>query len=182
MERFEEFLNGLKASYATFYADFSYKKVRDEVDKQNLDDTLRLNKTLADIQNQLLALPAALILAAAGLEAGKGVKNVAIVIGVSIFAVLMIALVSNQRSSVASIAEEVKLRCQTIDLQPSEVSSRFKTSFTAIDERVSKQRSTLKGLLYMVVVVWLCVCGLALYQFASSPVSTDAPLSTEVRR
>lgn len=162
--RFESFVRQVTDAYAIFAADFSYQKVRSEVEKQNLDDTLRLNKTLADIQNQLLALPAALILAAGSLDAGNSIKNLSIVIGVLIFAALMFALVTNQKSSVRSIGNEVKLRKMLVDKQPTEVASRFSGAFTDISAQVSKQNRTLNGVLVLIAIVVVCVLGMAWYQ------------------
>lgn len=168
-EKFTDFFQRVKASYAVFAADFSYQKVRSEVEKQNLEDTLRLNKTLADIQNQLLALPAALILAASGLEAGDRVKNISIVVGIVIFAMLMYVLVSNQKSSVKSIDGEVAIRKKLVEKQPGDVSSRFAGAFTEIGNRVTKQRRTLNGVLFLIAVVVACVLILAYLQSMESP-------------
>lgn len=164
IDQFESFVQQVTGAYAIFAADFSYQKVRSEVEKQNLDDTLRLNKTLADIQNQLLALPAALILAAGNFDAGDGVKNLSIVIGVLIFAILMVALVTNQKSSVNSISNEVKLRKTLVDKQPAEVASRFVGAFTDISTRVTEQRRTLNGVLLLIGIVVASVLGMAWYQ------------------
>lgn len=164
IDKFELFVQQVTGAYAIFAADFSYQKVRSEVEKQNLDDTLRLNKTLADIQNQLLALPAALILAAGSLDARDGVKNLSIVIGVLIFAILMVALVTNQKSSVHSISNEVKLRKTLVDKQPAEVALRFAGAFTDISARVAKQNRTLNGVLVLIVIVVASVLGMAWYQ------------------
>jgi len=177
MDQFEHFVRQVTDAYAIFAADFSYQKVRSEVEKQNLDDTLRLNKTLADIQNQLLALPAALILAAASLDAGNGVKNFSIVMGVLIFAALMIALVTNQKSSVSSIAHEVDLRKTLVDKQPQEVASRFTDAFTSISTRVIKQNRTLNAVLALIALVVFLVLAMALYQ-SVRPLAADGAKSS----
>lgn len=179
IDQFEPFVHQVMGAYAIFAADFSYQKVRSEVEKQNLDDTLRLNKTLADIQNQLLALPAALILAAGSFDSGDGVKNLSIVIGVLIFAILMVALVTNQKSSVNSISNEVKLRKTLVDKQPTEVALRFADAFTDISTRVTKQNRTLNGVLVLIAIVVACVLGMAWYQsVALHAVSGTTPGAT----
>ena len=180
IDQFASFVQQVTDAYAIFAADFSYQKVRSEVEKQNLDDTLRLNKTLADIQNQLLALPVALILAAGSLDAGNGVKNFSIVAGVLIFAALMITLVTNQKSSVTSIAGEVNLRKELVDKQPAEVASRFADAFTGISTRVHKQNRTLNGVLILIAVVVVLVLGMAWYQSVRPPTASgSAPNSID---
>lgn len=178
VEHFPAFADRVRASYATYAADFSYKKVRTEVEKQNLDDTLRLNKTLSEIQNQLLALPAALLLAGAGLEPGYTIKNIAIVAGVTIFALLMGALVINQRSSINSIAGEVGLRKKALADQPADVSKRFADAFDVIDQRVTRQKRVINWVLVAVISVWACVVGLAITQ-AGRGESIEASSSLE---
>lgn len=182
IDQFESFVQQVTGAYAIFAADFSYQKVRSEVEKQNLDDTLRLNKTLADIQNQLLALPAALILAAGSFDAGDGVKNLSIVVGVLIFAILMVALVTNQKSSVNSISNEVKLRKTLVDKQPAEVALRFAGAFTDISTRVTKQRRTLNGVLVLIGIVVASVLSMAWYQgvalHAEGGATSGAPSSS----
>ncbi|WP_157883169.1 hypothetical protein [Xanthomonas citri] len=92
---FEHLMMYIRQSYALFLADFSTAKIRREVEKQNLDDALRLNKTLAEIQNQLLALPAALLVAGATVDSSSLAKNLAVLVGMAIFVVLMWILISN---------------------------------------------------------------------------------------
>lgn len=177
IDRFEPFVQQVKDAYAIFAADFSYQKVRSEVEKQNLDDTLRLNKTLADIQNQLLALPAALILAGGSLDVGNSVKNLSIVAGILIFAALMVALVTNQKNSVSSIASEVNLRKTLVEKQPAEVASRFADAFTDISTRVDRQNRTLSIVLMLIAVVVVLVLAMAWHQSDRSP-TTGGTLST----
>lgn len=158
LRKYSTFLDSVKSSYAMYAADFSYEKVRGEVEKQNLEDTLRLNKTLADIQNQLLALPAALILAGAGIQEGTLMKNGAIFLGVCVFTWLMLKLIGNQRHSIEAIQQEVEVRKARLTEQPPEVSSKFSNAFVAIDARVAKQLKVLTGVRFAVICVLAAVC------------------------
>ncbi|WP_396616281.1 hypothetical protein ACHZ97_00625 [Lysobacter soli] len=157
MREFGPFLGAVKSSYAIYAADFSYEKVRDEVEEQNLDDMLRLNKTLSDIQNQLLALPAALLFAGASVGAGALVKNASIMLGVLIFAWFMFKLIGNQIHSVRAIEGEVSLRKQRLAAQPEAVSSKFDAAFAKIDKRVARQLSVLRRIRIVIVAVVLLV-------------------------
>ncbi len=157
LPRFEEFMDNVRSSYVMYTADFSYEKIRMEVEKQNLEDTLRLNKTVSDIQNQLLALPAALLLAGAGIQKSETLKNLAIWIGVCIFAWLMRTLVKNQAHSIDAIQKEVGLRKQKLADQPDGVSNRFADAFNTLEARVTDQMKVLRGIRWAVVMIWFVV-------------------------
>lgn len=157
LPRFEEFMANVHSSYVMYTADFSYEKIRMEVEKQNLEDALRLNKTVSDIQNQLLALPAALVLAGAGIQKNETLKNIAIWIGVCIFAWLMRALVNNQGHSIDAIEKEIGLRKQKLAEQPEGVSNRFADAFNTLEARVKDQMKVLRGIRFAVVLIWVVV-------------------------
>jgi hypothetical protein len=155
LPRFDDFVERVKASYSLYTADFSFEKLRSEVDKQNVDDTLRLNKTLSDIQNQLLALPAALMLAGAGVKDTVWSTNLSIWIGVTVFIWVMHQLVKNQQNSIASIDQEIQLRVEKVKEQPADVSQRVLPRFQSLQERVVSQKSVLQNIRYAVLLVWL---------------------------
>lgn len=155
LPRFDDFVDRVKASYSLYTADFSFEKLRSEVDKQNVDDTLRLNKTLSDIQNQLLALPAALMLAGAGVKDTMWSTNLSIWIGVTVFIWVMHQLVKNQQSSIASIDQEILLRVEKVKEQPADVSCRVLPRFKSLQDRVVSQNAVLRNIRCAVLLVWL---------------------------
>src|SRR5690606_25559007 len=78
LARFEDIARDARQSLSMYMAEFSVAKVKAEVERQNLDDTINLNKTLAEIQNQLLALPAAILLAGATIKPDELIRNYAV--------------------------------------------------------------------------------------------------------
>lgn len=160
-EKFESFLEEASSSYAMYTTDFSYEKIRTEVEKQNLDDTVRINKTVSEIQNQLLALPAALVLAGAGIQNESNLKNIAIWVGVTIFGWLMWKLIENQQHTIQSIRKEIELRKDKLSDQPDAVASRFKEAFDNLFERVDEQKSILRGIRFVVIIIWVVVTAMA---------------------
>ncbi|WP_212626157.1 hypothetical protein [Pseudomonas sp. PP3] len=62
LKRFSEFVERVNANYQLYVSEFSFEKIRDQVEKEKLDFMLKLNKVFSEIQNQLLAIPVALIL------------------------------------------------------------------------------------------------------------------------
>lgn len=154
---FEEFVKNARSSYAMYTADFSYEKIRTEVEKQNLEDTVRLNKTVSEIQNQLLALPAALVLAGAGIDEKSIMKTVAIWVGITIFGWIMWKLINNQKHSVSAINKEISVRKHRLAEQPEAVASRFSDAFIELERRVVEQTAVLNGIRWVVGVIWVVV-------------------------
>lgn len=166
--KFGELYGLVRDSYAMYAADFSVERMRRELERLNLDDTLRLNKTLSDIQNQLLALPAALILAGASVTADSPSRTIATLVGIVIFSWLMFVLVSNQKSSIKAIEAEIDLREVDLSSQPATVAARYTGSLGGLRQRISRQLCTLKWIRTAVWIVLLSVLVLASIALANA--------------
>lgn len=160
LPKYSDFVDRVKSSYSLYTADFSFEKLKLDIDKQNVEDILRLNKTLADIQNQLLALPAALMLASAGVKEGIVATNLSIWIGVSVFAWVMHNLVKNQQNSVAAIEQEVQLRIEKATSQSTDITNRVLPLFGTLNSRVGRQNKLLKQITCAVIIVWGVATGI----------------------
>lgn len=155
LQEFKEFVERVRSAYTLYTTDFSFEKLRSEVDKQNLEDMLRLNKTLSDIQNQLLAIPAAMLLVGSNVKADNFAANIATVVGVSIFAWIMWKLIRNQVNSVTAISKEVHLRQGKVEEQPANISERLLPRFSELSDRVEHQEIVLSSIRRAVVLVWV---------------------------
>lgn len=162
LPKFGDWVDRVKASYTLYTADFSFEKLRSEVESKNVEDMLRLNKTLADIQNQLLALPAALLIAGASVKPNSMAANLTIWFGVTVFAWVMQKLVANQQHSVSAINQEAQLRIDKVRAQPADLSGRVLPMFADLQARLGRQRKTLKSVGYAVWVVWLAASAVAI--------------------
>jgi len=160
--KFKDFVESVRNAYTLYTTDFSFEKLRLEIDKQNLEDILRLNKTFSDIQNQLLAIPAAMLLVGANVKTNNLAANLATIVGVSIFAWIMIKLIRNQDSSVAAIGEEIQLRQGKIKEQPTDISSKLLPSFSDLSDRIQHQYSVLRGIRIAVALVWISTVAIVL--------------------
>ncbi|WP_156406252.1 hypothetical protein [Hydrogenophaga sp. Root209] len=163
LPRFGDLVDRVKASYTLYTADFSFEKLRSEVDAKNVDDMLRLNKTLADIQNQLLALPAALLIAGASVRPDSLASNVTIWLGVSVFAWVMGKLVANQRHSVSAIEQEAQLRIAKVAVQPEDISKLVLPLFKGLEDRVTRQQKTLRRIGWSVWLVWFAATAVVIH-------------------
>lgn len=155
--RFEEWSQSVRSSYAMFMERFSSDTLRVEVDKLNSDDMLRLNKTFSEIQNQLLAIPAALLVVGASVEQDNWPKNLSIVFGTLIFTVFMWLLIRNQENSVSAISAEICVRQRKLEAQPEVVSAPFVQAFTDLAKRVAHQMAVLSVVKCALVGVGLFV-------------------------
>lgn len=172
LAKFEDIATDARHSLAMYMAEFSVAKVKGEVERQNLDDTLSLNKTLADIQNQLLALPAAILLAGATIKAGEVLRNYAVLTGVVVFTIFVLTLVSNQRHSIGAIDAQIARRKAKVKNMPVDSSASLLPLFDALEERVTKQKRTLTFIKY---VIWAVVVltGLAVINVNQNGVVID---------
>lgn len=168
---FEHLMMYIRQSYALFLAEFSTAKVRREVEKQNLEDALRLNKTLAEIQNQLLALPAALLIAGATVDASSPTKSVAVLVGMAIFFVLMWLLVGNQDNSVEAIGDEIRLRRELLEAQPQGIADQYKGALDTLKKRVQTQLDVLLLIKWLVLLVFLLTAYMAVDALADGSIS-----------
>lgn len=150
---FEAISTDAKRSLSMYMAEFSVKKVTAEVERQNLEDTLSLNKTLSDIQNQLLALPAAILLAGATIKSGETLRNYAVLAGVAVFCIFIWTLVGNQRHSVDAIASHVQIRKKKVSSMPADSGQDILALFPPLEKRVSRQKNALAGISLVVLGV-----------------------------
>jgi len=143
---FHNFMERLKNSYTMYVSEFSFEKVKAEVEKDNLDSTLKLNKTLSDIQNQLLAMPVALVLVGGQMlsESSFTMKNLVIWLGSLVFAWLMDILILNQCHAVQAIEEEVRLRKAKVDARPADIADKFSNGFKDLSNRAKTLTRTLR--------------------------------------
>lgn len=142
LNRFDEFLDKMRASYQLYVAEFSFQKVKAEVEKEKLDAMLKLNKVFSDIQSQLLAVPVALVLVGGQMEE-KGVwvsKNILIWVGALIFSILMDLLVRNQRHTLTAVKNEIDQQHQQIVSKYKAIAPRFESIYREIEDRYAHQK------------------------------------------
>lgn len=173
LRQFNDFMDRVRSSYAMYVAEFSFEKIKAEVEKDNLDSAVKLQKTVSDIQNQLLAIPLTLLFASGQMttESSFSIKNFIIWIGCLVFGCITLVLISNQRHTVKAVKREVEMRKAKVDSLPVDTRDRFSASFSELNVRVDHQDSSLKRFNYL-VVVWI-ICATALYIWHTWPAMWD---------
>ncbi|WP_110654442.1 hypothetical protein [Salinicola halimionae] len=115
----------LQRSYDLFVSEFSYDKIKSQIEKDKLDFTSRLNRVLSDIQNQLLAVPVAMFLVGSQLVQPERpvltLNNSAIWLGSVIFVLFLEFLLRNQRSTLQAIGNEIRLQEKMFEKHQKEI-------------------------------------------------------------
>ncbi|MFM0192388.1 hypothetical protein PQQ65_04800 [Paraburkholderia strydomiana] len=109
LAQFDELYQRFVDNYELYVAEFSFDKiVQDTIDKK-FDYVVKITKSFTDIQNQILAIPVAVVLAGSQMEQTTSIslKNVIVLAGVYVFAVLMALLVRNQLASLSALGDEI---------------------------------------------------------------------------
>lgn len=163
--KFGEFLERVNASYELYVSEFSFSKVKAEIEKEKLDATAKLNKVFSDIQNQLLAVPAALILIGGQME-NRGewtVKNILIWLGSIIFSVFMTLLLRNQRNTLKAVKQEIDQQWQQIEGKYQTIAPRFQDIYQQLDLRYRHQEWLIRTVSSLVALSLAVATGLLLW-------------------
>jgi hypothetical protein len=153
LKSFQHFLDKAKASYQLYVAEFSFQKVKAEVEKEKLDAMFKLNKVFSDIQNQMLAIPLALMLAGGQMET-SGVwsnKNLLIWLSALFFTIMMYFFIKNQRHTLKAVEQEIEQQRQQIKNKYRAVADRFEQIYDEIHDRYLHQSKLLRGVWWVVL-------------------------------
>jgi hypothetical protein len=162
------FTQRYRDSYDLYIAEFSFEKVLDEVKAHKLDYTIKLNKVFSDIQNQLLAIPAALILIGSKLTPKGFVEwqNSLTMLGCIIFVALMDLLVRNQYNTLTAILDEIHKQTDLLISKHAALLPKFKDPYEDLEKRHAHQRWLIRVVDGLVAAVFFsCV---AIYYWYST--------------
>lgn len=165
-------LNGLLDAYFKshdlYLEQFSFHKVKAELDKEILDLGDKIQGVINDAQTKLIAVPAAFVLLVASFdfEGRKLALNVGLVATSFIFAVLIQILLANQFASLDFIKDKIDRFETTIDDEKKGVLRGSLTGFfTKIKDRRISQKRLLVLLSILVWISWLLSLVFLIYSF-----------------
>lgn len=168
-EKFEEFYRRVSSSYQLYVSEFSFQKIKSEVEKSKFEFITRINKVFSDIQNQLLVVPASLILVGSQYEVSSSItlKNLIIAGGAVAFAIFMMLLILNQRNTLLSILNEINNELQLIKQKHSAVKLQFDDQYALLESRFLYQYILLE-LVALIVVCALAAAIALLFYFSNN--------------
>lgn len=162
------FTQRYKDNYDLYIAEFSFEKVLEEVKAHKLDYTIKLNKVFSDIQNQLLAIPAAVILIGSKLSP-KGFfewQNSLTMFGCLIFVALMNLLVRNQYNTLTAILDEINNQTDLLISKHTALVSKFKDPYEDLEKRHTHQRWLIR-IVDGLVALMLLFCVVLYYWYST---------------
>lgn len=181
-KNFNDFYTKCEAAYAFFLSDFSYSKLKLELENAILDYSRNIRSIINDSQTRLIAIPAAFIVASTQLDLNKSLslKNILIVIASFIFSFLIEIFIRNQESSLKIFSDNITSYKTTFKLKNEGIGAKevrslqaiIAKSFKAIDSELQSQKDRLQwirlinwGLSAFLVFV---ILGLYFYQKVAS--------------
>lgn len=169
LARFSDFTEKVRASYELYVAEFSFQKIKEEVEREKLDAMVKLNKVFSDIQGQLLAVPVALVLVGGQMEnSGNWTsKNVLIWLAALIFAALMDLLIRNQRHTLKAVKQEIDQQREQIATKYQNIAPRFDRIYQEIEERHTHQQWLIR-VVDTLVAISLAITTIVLLWFANA--------------
>lgn len=178
-----DFIQRVKNGYALYVAEFSYERVRDQVEAARIEIAGKLNKTISEIQNQILAIPVATILVATQMKAGteNWATNLALVIASAIFVFLMRMILRNQRDSLSVLNREIDRQAALLRKDYKDVAERFNDVFCDLHGRQASQERRLDWVWYL-VLTGFALSVVAAYWFSTRPsaATTDIQSKSQV--
>lgn len=143
LKKIENFFRVVKSNFQLYMDKFSFDDFKNKVEEDRREYTIKINKVFSDMQNQLLTLPIATVLAAGQMvnvtSAGDFIKNVLIVIGIIIFCIFVLMQIANQGSTLTALNDEIKLRKNEMEKkEDSDHKTEYLSVYTQLDKRIEK--------------------------------------------
>jgi hypothetical protein len=152
-----QFFERVRDSYALYVSEFSFERVMQDIEGRRLDFTTKLNKVFSDIQNQLLAVPAALLFVASQVTNSSRFewKNALTLLGVVIFWGFMVLLIRNQRHTLEAIKSDLDREQIAIRLDHAESLTAFQQIYQLLGKRYRQQKWLLRAVFWTATMVLL---------------------------
>lgn len=158
IRRFSDLVGLVSHSYELYVSEFSFKKVKTEIEQDKLKYIAQINKVFSDIQNQILTMPAAVFLVGSQMKPSSSWAGANIVIWLAsvIFTVFLLFLIRNQRHTLLAIKFEIDQQWNGIEDKYHLAFNRFKGVYAQLNRRFDHQKlllTTVEMLTYTALAV-----------------------------
>jgi hypothetical protein len=134
-------VTAVRDGYRLFASNFSYSKIRSDLEAAKLEFVTKIHKTVVDIQNQLLGIPVATVIVASQLKEAKACSvelwtDVAVVAGAWIFWILLFIAIVNQWLTLGVIGGEIGRQKDKMRKDYAEIAGEFSDIFRSLGRRI----------------------------------------------
>lgn len=150
IRNFDKYIEKSSATYNYYLRDFSYNKLKIELDSKALEFSQKLQSVINDSQTKLIAIPTALVFVLSTLdyENINAIKNYLALVGLILFCIFIQIFINNQKSAIAFIEENINYYKGTFKDDINEL----KESFKKVELEKNKQ---IKRLFQIQILLWL---------------------------
>lgn len=158
IRNFDKYINKSSATYNYYLRDFSYNKLKIELDSKALEFSQKLQSVINDSQTKLIAIPTALVFVLSTLDYENidAIKNYLALVGLILFCIFIQIFINNQKSAIAFIEENINYYKGTFKDDINEL----KESFKKVELEKNKQMKRLfqiQTLLWFVPIITISV-------------------------
>lgn len=148
LKNIKDITEEVKEGYKLFASSFSYEKIKNEIDNTKLEYIEKIQKTITDIQTQLLGIPISTVVVASQFKevtkCGSDFwTNTAVLMGCWIFVIVLSVTLVNQWISLNELKEEIEIQKKRFDKNYREIMGDIGKTFTALFCRINKTRLSL---------------------------------------
>jgi hypothetical protein len=151
LKNLKNYLTRATQSYEYYLRDFSYNKLKVEIDGKILDYSQKLQSVINDSQNKLVAIPAGFVLVLTALDFKEilNTKNIVTIFGLCIFILFLKIFIENQKSSLRFITSNLNAYKKTFSTKKD---LELASAFEPIEKECISQQ---KRLFFVEVLLWL---------------------------
>lgn len=144
---FGEYIERANLSHSIYLSDFSFNKIKLEVDNKILEFNQKLQGVINDAQNKLVAIPSVFVLALIGMEYEKtdDYKNLIITASTFIFTIFIQIFIANQYTSLKFIKGNIETYTDSFKSN----NSVFSKKFTELNDEYKKQKRRISLLQFL---------------------------------
>lgn len=172
LSHFSEFYQKCNDAYQFYLRDFSYNKLKIELDSKALEYTQKIQSIINEAQTKLIAIPTVFVLACATFNYESDlftIKNVVTIISLFIFAIIIQQFINNQKSSLDFINGNIDSYKETFKNNNVEIIS---SKFNLVELELKKQQDRLfvvEVILWMIpiglLILWLFLIGFSIFSY-----------------
>lgn len=145
---FDSIYDVIKNNYDTYISQFTFEKIKKEVEKFRTESITRINKAFSDIQMQIIAIPASLIVVASNLKTGTNfsfITNSIIFLGALFFTIAVLFMCENQSDTLDNIKHEIDAQKKEFTNDPLfKDKIEINSNFSVMQTRFLKQKNNIK--------------------------------------